>query len=257
MSNNRLYDKTFRVPSSVLKHIQAVLVSNPHGEGVKRAKHILKNGILTYQTLKRLKNYFDYYNPSVDNKTQYELAGGQMMKSYIEQTLNAERDSIDRGDRIKQDIGVDVNLGTKGYKTPRLNESKKKLDKNALAIIVNSDNKFLLLKRSDYSKQWMPGKWALVGGAIEKGESPEQACKREVKEETGLEINKVIKTFNIQRNPDSIEHIFACRFNGDSFDVELNEENVSYGWFSINEINFLDIVPNLIEYITLAFKEYE
>ena len=147
------------------------------------------------------------------------------------------------------------------YQTPRLNEEKKEKkedkQKNATAIVVNNDNKILLLKRSDVKNIWMPNKWALVGGAIEKNENPKEAIKREIKEETGLIIDDFIKTFTIQRNPNNIEHIFACRYKGEPTDVELNNEHTNYGWFDENEMDYLDIVPNLMEYITLSFKRYE
>ena len=103
MANSELYDKTYKIPSEVLKRINSVLVSNPYGEGVKRAKNILKNGYLTYQGMKGLKHFFDYYNPETD-KLQYELAGGDLMKSFVERTLNANRDAVKRGDKIKRDI---------------------------------------------------------------------------------------------------------------------------------------------------------
>jgi 8-oxo-dGTP pyrophosphatase MutT (NUDIX family) len=259
MANSELYGKTFSVPPDVLKYIQTVLVSTPTGEGVKRAKFIVKNGVLTYQELKGLKHFFDTFNPQTGNKAQYALAGGDLMKAFVEKTLQAERDAVDRGKEIKRDMTVDVNLGTKAYQTPRLNEEEKKeeLKKNAVAIIVDKDNKFLLLKRSDDPTIWQPSKWALVGGAIEKGETPEKAVSREIQEETGLEINKFTKTFSIQRHADSIEHIFACRYEGDPTDVTLNPENTKYGWYDVEEINYLDTVPHLMEYITLAFKKYD
>ena len=99
---------------------------------------------------------------------------------------------------------------------------------------------------------------ALSHGKIEKGESPEEACKREIEEETGLKIKKFIKSFTIQRRPESIEHIFACRYDGDPTDIELDgKENVSYGWYDVEEMDYLDIVPNLVEYIMLVFKKYD
>jgi len=258
--NRELYDKTYRIPPEVLKGIQTTLITNPNGEGVKRAKFMLKNGAVTYQVLKRLKNFFDYFNPETDNKTQYALAGGDLMKQFIEKTLATDRAGVKMSKNIKKDMNVDVNLGTKPYQTPRLNENEKKKDKlikNALAVIVNSDNKILLLKRSDEPKTWQPKKWALVGGGVEKGETPEEAVKREIKEEIGVEIKKFVKTFNIQRNPDSIEYLFACRYSGDPTDITLNNEHTNYGWYDIEEMKFLEIVPNLIEYITLVFTKYE
>lgn len=259
MANSELYNKTFPVPPDVLKHIQTVLVSTPQGDGVKRAKFIVKNGVLTYQELKRLKNFFDTFNLETTNRIQYELAGGNLMKSFVDRTLNANRDAVKRSKNIRQDINVDVNLGTKPYQTPRLTEEKKKeeLKKNAVAVVVNNDDKILLLKRANLKDMWMPGKWALVGGGIEKGEYATHAIKREIKEETGLDIDKFVKSLSIQRNPDSVEHIFACRYSGEPTDIELNEENTNYGWYDVEEMKYLDIVPHLLEYITLVFKKYD
>lgn len=257
MANSELYNKTFKIPSDVLKYIQSVLVSNPTGEGVKRAKNILKSGVITYQGMKRLKNFFDYFNPNIDDKAQYELAGGDLMKSFVESKLRSERDAVKRGDEIKGSYKIDPNLGTKAYQSPRLNEEKKDLKKNVVAIIVNNDNKILLLKRSDYPDQWMPSKWSLVGGAIDKGETPEKACKREVEEETGLVVDKFADSFSIKRHQDSIENVFIAKYDGEPTDINLNDENISYGWYSVPEMNYLDTVPHLVEYIVLAFKKYD
>lgn len=258
MANSELYDKTFKLPPDVLKHIERALISNPSGDGTKRAKFMLKNGSITYQSLKRLKNFFDYFKPQEQSSVQYELAGGNLMKAFVDRVLNQERAGVKRSKELKADINFNPNSELNAHTaSPNLNEEKKEPKKNAIAVIVDKENKFLLLKRSDDPKQWMPSKWALVGGSVENDETPEEACKREVKEETGLEINKFIKTFSIQRKPNSIEHIFASRFDGDPTDITLNDENTNYGWYDISEMKFLDIVPNLIEYITLTFKKHE
>ncbi len=278
MANQELYNKTYKLPLNVLNHIQATLVSNPNCEGVKRAKYMLKNGVVTYQVLKRLKNFFDYFNPESDDKIQYELAGGELMKQFVNTTLNADRHAVESGKKIKQDMTANPNSELHAYQTPRLNETgiehlvrtidgeiirkiineeKQELKKNAVAIIVNEDNKVLLLKRADDSKIWMPNKWALVGGGIEKGETPQKAIEREIQEEIGLEIKKFINSFTIQRHKDSIEHVFTCRYNGESTDIKLNDENTNYGWYDINEMKFLDTVPHLMEYIKLTFKSYD
>lgn len=259
MANQELYDKTYRIPPDVLKGIQTALVSNPSGEGVKRAKFMLKNGYLTYQAMKRLKNFFDYFNSETGDAAQFALAGGQLMKGFIETTLNQDRNAVKTSKDVRRDMTANPNSELKPYQTPRLNEEKKKkeLKQNVVAVIVNSDNKILLLKRSDFKDQWMPSKWSLVGGAINKKESPEDACEREIKEETGLEINKFVESFTIQRHEDSEETIFACRYDGEATDITLNEENSNYGWYDVSEMEFLDTVPHLIEYITLVFKKYE
>lgn len=50
------------------------------------------------------------------------------------------------------------------------------------ALIFNDKGEVLLNRRSD------TGKWATIGGIIDPGEEPSEACRREVLEETGLEI---------------------------------------------------------------------
>jgi len=264
MANQELYNKTYQIPSDVIKGIQATLVSNPQGNGVKRAKYMLKNGVITYQAMKRLKNFFDYFNPQTDNKAQFALAGGQAMKAFIEATLNQDRNAVKTSKNVRRDVTNNMGSDVKAFQVNRrdsvMNEAdkkeKKEKDKNAVAVIVNNDNKILLLKRGN-TAPWMPNKWALVGGRIDKGETPQKAVEREILEETGLELKKFSKSFTIERHADSIEHIFACRYNGDPTDIKLDEENSNYGWYDVSEMEYLEIVPHLIEYITLVFKKYE
>ena len=100
-------------------------------------------------------------------------------------------------------------------------------------------------------------RWASVKEYVEEGEDPMDACKREIKEETGLVINALIERCVMQRKPDSVEHVYVGKYDGDPFNIKLDEENQGYGWFSINEIDFLDTVPNLMDYINITLKEYE
>lgn len=252
MANSELLNTSYKLPPDVLKAIQATLVSNPTGEGVRRAKFMLNNGQVTYQVLKRLKNFFDHFDINSQDKNQYALAGGDLMRSFVERTLNANRDAVSRSKTAR----------AMPYQTPRLTEAKakkkKEIVKNAIAIIVDKDNKILLLKRADEEGTWMPNKWALVGGGVDKGETNQQAVEREILEETGLEVKKFVNSFSLQRNSaNSIEHIFVCRFTGDPTEINLNQENTRYGWFDVEEMKFLDTVPHLLEYITIAFKKYD
>ncbi len=58
----------------------------------------------------------------------------------------------------------------------------------AVVAIINYEGKILVGKKRTDSKKFIAGKWHIPGGHINKGESDEVALKREMKEETGLEI---------------------------------------------------------------------
>ncbi len=62
---------------------------------------------------------------------------------------------------------------------------KKYGGKTATAIIPYPDNKILLIFRDTVP---FKGYWALPGGRMDPGESIEQTCVREIKEETGLDV---------------------------------------------------------------------
>lgn len=66
---------------------------------------------------------------------------------------------------------------------------------------IRKDGKVLMLLRS---KEPMKGKWTGIGGKTEFDEEPLESCVREVKEETGLEIEPelvgVITTINKRNN---------------------------------------------------------
>lgn len=58
----------------------------------------------------------------------------------------------------------------------------------AAAILVTADGRYLLQLRDRDRPIWFPGFWGLFGGALEPGETPEQALVRELDEELGLRI---------------------------------------------------------------------
>jgi mutator protein MutT len=74
--------------------------------------------------------------------------------------------------------------------TWRLYLSKKFSGKTAAAIIEFPDNKILLIKRAT---KVFRGFWALPGGRVEPQETVSEAVVREVREETGLEVEIVKK----------------------------------------------------------------
>ncbi len=83
--------------------------------------------------------------------------------------------------------------------------------RTATAIIPYPQDRILLVKRDTLP---FKGYWALPGGRMEQGEEVEQTCVREVKEETGLDVEIAYKIgdYHEQGFKDEVEYDYypAC-----------------------------------------------
>ena len=98
------------------------------------------------------------------------------------------------------------------------------------AIVTDGGGRVLLLKH-----RFRPGSgWGLPGGFIERGEQPEEALRRELREEIGLEVAE-LKLFAVRafKTPKQMEIVFM----GQAMDCpeELNFEIKEAGWFLPDE----------------------
>ena len=113
------------------------------------------------------------------------------------------------------------------------------------ALIFNKRGKLLLVK----SHKWK-GKYVIPGGHIELGETAEQALKREVKEETGLEISNIkfvqLQEFIFDKHFWKKRHFIFLDYSGktSSKKVKLNDEGQEFVWVSIKEALKLPIEPH-------------
>jgi 8-oxo-dGTP diphosphatase len=119
----------------------------------------------------------------------------------------------------------------------------------AAGVIFNQENKILLVK-STYQR-FHP--WGLPGGSLEYGESPEDAVKREVWEETGLNVE--IKRFLLVKtwSPDRVGMYYLCEIIGGEIHPTDEVSEVSY--FSLD--NLPDVRPVDIEMIKVLFSLME
>jgi 8-oxo-dGTP pyrophosphatase MutT (NUDIX family) len=254
--NSALYGNVYRIPDKVIEFIQKQIYKYPSSEGIRRAKFLTNNKFITYQSLKRLKNFFDNFDPNENTKEQYDLSGGRMMQFFVDQTLETERQREKRSTTIKRDTGQQMNSSTLKAPEPlsKLAEGEEKnLKINAICIIFDKNMRILLVRRSPDS-DWEPNKWGLVGGGVEEGEKPIEGVAREIEEEIGLEPKTLIEKFVIQRDKDNVEHIFVGKVEDGQ--VKIDHESRDFGWFTPEEIKNMDTVPNLLDYIRIAAEKY-
>ena len=114
-------------------------------------------------------------------------------------------------------------------------------------LVIDSTGRLLLEKRSDC------GQWGLAGGRIEPGETVTQAACREVKEETGLDI-EVTALVGVYSDPAGrivtypgddysvhlVDVILAARIVGGS--LQCSAESLELRFFAPQELP-ADIVP--------------
>lgn len=110
------------------------------------------------------------------------------------------------------------------------------------ALIHDGSGNVLMIR----THKWL-GLWGIPGGKIERGETSEEALKREIREETDLEISEIRFVMN-QDCIDSDEFIRPEHFillnylaKASSHEVILNDEAEDFLWVSVNDAPKLNL----------------
>ena len=125
-----------------------------------------------------------------------------------------------------------------------------------MAVIMN-ENRVLALQFQNYEELDVENKWVLPGGRPDVGEHVHEALKREVLEETGLEIENIEPLhINNFQNVDGRERIrisYVCKPK-ELKDVQLSHEHKDHKWITKEDVEELDwIDPDFKKVVKKAF----
>jgi 8-oxo-dGTP diphosphatase len=113
----------------------------------------------------------------------------------------------------------------------------------AACALIDTDGRILMCQRPVGKSH--AGKWEFPGGKIEKGETPEQALRRELWEELAIEpCERCFQTFSFASYAYEDFHLlmpfYLCRqWDG----IVRPQEGQSVKWVYPHQISLLDLVP--------------
>lgn len=107
-------------------------------------------------------------------------------------------------------------------------------DEIAIAALVRDGS--LLLAHRHPARRWYPDCWDLVGGHVERGESPEDAVLRECREEIAVDISELRPVEVSIDDPNLRAHAFlVTRWAGEPTNV-APEEHDALNWFKSDQV---------------------
>lgn len=125
--------------------------------------------------------------------------------------------------------------------------------------IILNDGKVLIVQRAA-NDDVLPGLWEVPSGKKEPLEKIEETCRREVKEESGIdvEIIKPVSAFNfVVEKPDETRDVTQVTFlvkPVGSAEVKLSSEHQKFAWIKQNEIDNYNLSNETKDALRKAFE---
>jgi ADP-ribose pyrophosphatase YjhB (NUDIX family) len=122
------------------------------------------------------------------------------------------------------------------------------LPRIAVGAVVIHDDRLLMVKRG---KEPAAGLWTLPGGGVEKGEYLADALRREVAEETGLDVvvGDLLGIFEVVGDPHFVILDYIAAPAGDHEPI-AGDDAADARWVPLDEVGSLDCTPRFVETLT-------
>ena len=134
--NQELNNRTFPLPKGVRTHLQNTL-DNYSGDktvdGYKRLNNVLDMNTISYQEMKRIKNFFDNYK-GTPKSAEFVLNGGEPMMTWVNNTLNTATKAVKDFKQAKKDAGM-----SNAFIKPHEKQRQIRKDKPTQAKIQSKD----------------------------------------------------------------------------------------------------------------------
>jgi 8-oxo-dGTP diphosphatase len=114
--------------------------------------------------------------------------------------------------------------------------------------IIKKDGKYLVVHKS-LTEPRFPGYWDFPGGCLEKNEGGKDAIKREVFEETHLEVLplEVVRKIKLEVNGCVVEYrVWEVKLL--SGEIKLSHEHTEFKWLEKKELLKLKVQPYIREF---------
>lgn len=140
--------------------------------------------------------------------------------------------------------------------------SETKMHSILVNAVVFKDDRVLVSQRS-FEELHEPGKWTIPGGKVEKTDKEtfsilEKSLAREVKEETGIDIENEIKLVannTFIRSSDKqhvIVLVFKCKYKKGT--PKPLEDTIDCKWVTLDDVKKMKFAPNVQRYILESFE---
>lgn len=118
MANSSLQGYSWNVPEELHSHLRRTMNAykgDKNVEGYKRLEGLIGEPKVSYEQLKRIKNFFDNHGTAnvdyMDDKkqdTEFILNGGRKMRDWVNKTLNTARSNIQNVKDIQKKAGTSI-----------------------------------------------------------------------------------------------------------------------------------------------------